>query len=218
MKRTTKTLTVALSAALVLGAVVVGPADAKKKKKPKPTPTVAACPTFTPVEPQTGSGEGAEALEAAVVTVTDEHTEEAPLVIDYEHGAALWIPFTGVAVQEDTQFFNLQVDSSVPAPGLFLRQEWGTPSPSDMDLYLYDATGAEVALSGSSNAPEPLGGPDSPSAGTPLDQTTGASGYESISGFAAADCAGYTVESRAFSTMGETMQLKIWLGEVEAAE
>ena len=174
------------------------PAAAKKKPK--------GCPTFAPVEPNSPSGETAEALETPVVKVTDKATAEAPIVIEYEHGMALWNTATQEPIVEDTVFFNFQVESKKAAPGLYIFQEWAAHPPSDMDLYLYDGLGEQVASSGSANA-FPVHVPT---------QETGAWGLESIPGFATSNCAGYTAESRAFTTAGEAMTLTVWLGEPSA--
>ena len=195
-------------ASLLVGSMVAGPADAKKKKKKKKK----GCPAFAPVQPETASSNGADALEAEIVKITDAMTEEKPLVIEYEHGAAAWVPFTSQKVQEDAKYFNFQVVSKAKETGLYIRQEWPTPSPSDMDLYLYK-DGAEVEHSGAYNlAPVPA----------PLidfsDRERGGMGFESIPGFPSAKCEGFTVESRAFDTTGEDMTLKVWLGEIVPLE
>lgn len=207
-RRIVRPLCVVATAALILGAFAAAPADAKKKKKKPPVP--AGCPAFTPIEPNSPSGEKAEVLEQPVVKVTDEHTADKPLVIEYEHGAALW-SITQDPIQEDTVFFNIQVDSANPDTGLYVFQEWAKRPGSDMDLYVWDgASGDEATHSGSSNlAPTPL--PPTPVINH--GQTTGAWGLESVSGFPVLDCAGFTVESRAFSTPGEAMTLSVWLGE-----
>jgi hypothetical protein len=195
--RIVRSLALIATASLVLGAFAAVPADAKKrKKKPK------GCATFAPVEPQgSASGETAEALEAPVVQVTSAATEEAPIVTEYEHGPALWETLTQTPIQEDTQFFNFQV---VGEGGLHLRMEFA--EDSDIDLYLYDGTGARVASSGAANqAPVP---------GVLDSNGNGGIGFESIPGFAASNCAGFTVESRAFMSPGTPVTLTAWLGEV----
>jgi hypothetical protein len=208
-QRTIRTLSVIASAALIVGAFTAGTADAKKKKKPKP-PAPVGCPVFTPVEPASDSEQTSEVAEAPVAKVTDEHTAEKPLVMEYSHGAAFWT-INQVPVQEDTVFFNLQVQTAQPERGLYVFQEWSKTPGSDMDLYLWDgATGEQAVSSGSSNlAPQPL--PPTP----PVNhgQTTGAWGLESISGFPVTNCAGYTAESRAFTSPGEDMTLSVWLGD-----
>lgn len=183
-------LTVVLCLALVAGAFAVTPAQAgKKKKKFSCAPATAAAPT------EGHSGNAEEAAEAEVVNITAAHTEEAPLLIEYEHGPAL------DPVAEDTLYFAFQVVSKTPGAGVYVLQEW-PGSMSDMDLYMYDSAGTEVAYSGSFN---PSGLPDSGG--------NGGQGFESIPGFPADPCSPYTLESKAYATMGEPMTLKIWLGE-----
>lgn len=208
--RSIRALSVVASAALIVGAFVAGPAEAKKKKKKPPVP--AGCPTFAPIEPNSPSGQTAEVLEQPVVKVTDAHTADAPLVIEYEHGQALW-SITQEPIQEDTVFFNIQIDSANPEANLYVFQEWAKQPGSDMDLYIWDgATGEEATHSGSSNVtPVPV------AEGSEYHgQGTGAWGLESVSAFPVLDCAGFTVESRAFTTAGEAMTLSVWLGEPAA--
>jgi hypothetical protein len=202
--RIVRSLALIATASLVLGAFVAGPADAKKKKK---KPKVATCAPFTPVAPASNSGETAEAAEAPVVQVTSAATEEKPIVVEYEHGAAFWETVTQTPVQEDTQFFNFQV---VGTGGLHLRMDFSPES--DLDMYLYDgASGARVASSGAANQAMVAGDPT----GLGLDANgNGGPGFESIPGYAASNCAGYTVESRAFMSPGTPVTLKVWLGEV----
>lgn len=189
VNRFIRVLVCASTVALLLGAFSVPAAQAAKK-----------CPKFKPVAPNSPAEAAAEAPKQTIAKVTDKHTAEAPLVIEYEHGPGLWNTATQEPIEDDTKFFNIQILSKAAAPALNIRQEWGTPSLSDMDLYLYDAAGEEVAVSGAANvAPVPIPG------------QTGAMGYEEILGFAAARCAGYTIESRNFMTEGEAMTLRIWL-------
>lgn len=200
--RSIRTLAVLASTGLIVGAFAAGPADAAKKKKKKPVP---ACAEFAPPPVTSGGTTGSDAIEAEVSQVTTAHTAEAPLVIEFEHGAALWDAATHAPVQEDTKYFGIQLPPGVPQSGLFVRLDWPTPSPSDVDLYLYDDTGTEVANSGAFNfAPVPgvldAGG-------------NGGMGFESIPGLAVDQCSGYVVESQAFLTAGEPMTLSVWLGE-----
>jgi hypothetical protein len=202
--RITRTFAVVAAASMIVGAFAVGPADAKKKKK---KPTVATCPAFVPVEVASGGTTGAEAPKAPVVQVTDANTAEAPLVIEYEHGPAFWDSASHTPVQEDTKYFNIQVSTTNPAPGLYAKIEWPSPSPSDIDFYMYDG-GTEVAHSGAINI--------APVDAVVLDASDGANGgngFESIPGYPAANCAGYTFESQAFVTPGESMKLSLWIGE-----
>ena len=193
MRRSIRTLAVLAATALVVGAFMAGPADAKKKK----------CPKASFVEPASPSASRTEVPKGKVTTVTDKATAEAPLVIEYEHGPALWDTANQEPIMEDTKWFNIQVDSAAPAAALNVRQEWPIPSVSDMDLYLWDGpSGAQVAVSGAFNAaPVPVPGVFD----------TGGMGWESVSGLVVGDCAAVAVESRAFMTAGEAMTLKVWL-------
>lgn len=193
--RSIRTFAVLASAGLMVGAFAAGPADAAKKKK-KPF----SCAPATAAVPAPGhSANAEEAASAEVLNVTAAHTEEAPLVIEYEHGTAI----SDVGM-EDTKYFAYQVVSKKPGFGVYIRQEW-PGAVSDIDLYMYDGTGAEVAYSGAFNAaPVPVlfdsGG-------------NGGTGFESIPGFPADPCSPYTIESKGYLTPGEPMTLKIWLGE-----
>lgn len=197
--RTRKALTLVVAAGLVSGALVAGPAVAKKPKK---------CPAFKPVKPVSPSGETAEVLEAEVVKVTDAATADKPIVMEYSHGPALWNSATQEPIVEDTVFFNIQIQSKQAAPALNVFQQWAARPPSDMDLFMYEG-GEQIAFSGSANALP------TPSSQVPY-QGTGAWGLESIPGFATYNCAGYTIESRAFQTAGEDMTLTIWLAKPPA--
>ena len=200
MRTNTKRLfSLALTTALVAGAFVMPSAEAAKKKKFKCAPATATAPTAG------HSSNAADAATAEVVNLTAANTEEAPLTIEVEHGAALHEPAQGTPIQEDTQYLAFQVVSKVPETGVHIRAEWPS-TESDFDVYLYDATGAEVANSGAFNpAPVPLlldaGG-------------NGGQGFETIPGYPAAPCSPYTLESKAFLTPGDTVTYKIWLGEV----
>lgn len=198
-----RNISVVATAALLLGAFVATPADAAKKKKKKPP----ACPAPAFVEPQSPSESRTEVpgLEVSHV-VTDAATEEEPVVIEYEHGPAFWDTVNQEPIVEDTKWFNIQVDSAAPATGIYIRQEWPIPSVSDMDLYLWDGpSGTQLEVSGAFNV-FPMPTPVFP---------TGGMGWESISGALVSDCGGYAIESRAFTTAGESMKLKIWLGEIQ---
>ena len=203
-RRMFRSVAVLAAAALVMGAFLALPAEAGKRKKKKKVKT---CAAFTPAEPQSNSEQTAEALEAEVALVTDKNTKDSPLTIEYEHGPALWETVNQVPIVEDTLFYNIQVDSRSKTPTLNLRLDWDPVSESDIDLYMYDGSGAEVESSGAYN-PIPVPGV--------LDaEGRGGMGFESIPGFAASDCAGYTLESRAFTTTGQAVTLTAWLGAAE---
>ena len=206
--RSIRTLAVLASVGLLVGAFAVGPADAAKKKKRKKKGLV--CATYAPAAPASAAPAAADVPTEAVLKVTKAHTEEAPLTVEVEQGEGAWIydqDLHQVPVFDDTKFFNLQVYSSTPSTGLYVRTEWDTSAPDDLDMYLYNEAGEEVGGSGAFNAaPIP-----------PVSTTTGGPGFEQVSGFPIDQCGGATVESRTYLTAGQTVTLKVWLGEEVAA-
>ncbi|MFN2390061.1 MAG: hypothetical protein ABR575_10715 [Actinomycetota bacterium] len=201
----------AATAALALAGSALGATAASAAKKKPP------CPKFAPVAPTTDSQQADEAVEAPIIKLTDRHTEKMPLVIEYEHGTALWAPAGGIPIQEDTEFFNFQIYSRKPTAGLHLRMEWpepelthgaGLPSPSDIDMLLYDSDGNEIDSSQALNA--------APVPGVTDAGGRGGNRFESIPGAEVTRCLGYTVESRAAVTEAERMTLRVWLGDVAA--
>ncbi len=203
-RKAIKVAGVITSAALVLGAVAAGsPADARRAKR---------CKKFKAAEPQSDSESRTEARKVKVKKVTDKRTQKKPLVFKYSHGPAFWFvtdPIGGTpqgqrALVEDTKWFNIQVDSKKRNVGLYIRQEWSETPVSDMDLYVYDKFGSQAGSSGDFNQVE----------GTPINSGTGGQGFEQVSGLGTRDCTGYTIESRAFTSPGETMKLKVWLGKI----
>jgi hypothetical protein len=201
-RKSVKIAGVITSAALVVGALAAGsPVDARVKR----------CKKFKPAVPITDAETRDDAPKAKVVKVTDKYTQKKPLKINYDHGPAFWFITDPVDAEgqrpavEDTKWFNIQVDSKKKLVGVFVRQEWAATPVSDMDLYMYDKYGSQAASSGDFNQVQ----------GTPLNSGTGGQGFEQISGLGAKDCSGYTIESRAFTSPGEAMTLKIWLGKVQ---
>lgn len=193
--RSVRTLAVLASAGMIVGAFAAAPADAAKKKK-KPF----NCAPATATAPAKGhSSNAADASKAAVVNVTAAATAEAPLVTEFKHGPAL-----SEAHVEDTQYFAYQVVSKTPGQGLYVKLEW-PGKMSDIDLYMYDASGEEVALSGAFNPVAVPGLLDS--------NGNGGVGFETIPGFPADPCSPYTIESKAYATPGEPMKISVWLGE-----
>ncbi|MDQ3955773.1 MAG: hypothetical protein M3285_09520 [Actinomycetota bacterium] len=198
-----RSIGVTAAAGMLIGALVGGsaaPASAAKK-----------CKRFKPAVPITDSPSAAEARKAKVVKVTDKFTESKPYKVEYTHGPAAWLaadPSDPVNAQtplvEDTKWFNIQVDSKKKFAGLYTRIEWAATPVSDMDLYIYDKTGSQTGVSGEWNTVP----------GTGLYTGDGGMGYEQVLGMGAADCGGFTIESRAYMSPGEAMTLKVWLGSV----
>ena len=203
-RKSIKVAGVVTSAALVLGSFVAGPADAGKRKR---------CKKFKPAVPISDAETRKQAPSSKLFKVKDKHTAKKPLVIKYSHGPAAWFITDPVDAEgqrpiiEDTKWYRLLVDSKKRNVGLYVRQQWSNTPVSDMDVYLYDKFGSQVAVGGDFNQVDGV-------EGNPLDSGTGGPGYEQISGMGAEDCSGYVVESRAFTSPGEDMQLKVWLGKI----
>ncbi|MGH2694637.1 MAG: hypothetical protein ACRDJJ_07430 [Actinomycetota bacterium] len=181
-----RAVAVTASVALVFSALWATPAEAQKKK--------IKCPAF--------SAGYEDAAEAETIKVTDKATEKKPVTVEFDHPPSL------VAVADDYKYYNVQIFSKARQTGLYIREEFN--EVSDIDLFLYDEGGEEVASSGAFN-PAPIPGL------TDADGN-GGSGYESISGFATERCAGFSIESHAFLTPGTDVALTIWLGKPAKAE
>lgn len=208
--RTTKTLSVLASAALVLTGMLAGTADAKKKK-PKPPPAPPACAPFVA---------GEAGAEAPTSVVTDAATAEAPVVVELEGGMGLAddLGIPGIAgrpsVYDETSsvFQNIQVDSANPSAGLYVKIEF--PDRHDFDLYLLNSEGTAAANSGVFNPiPEGAHLPIAIGSGSPDGGWDGGSNYESVTGINTADCAGYTAQIKSYLTPGGAVKLSMWLGE-----
>ncbi len=166
----------------------------------------ARCKPFRPSAVPETSGDGTPALDAPVARVTDKATEEDPLVIEYEHELSYGVPLVR-ALDDDEKFFNFQVVSKRAAPGLHLRAEWDPVPHSDIDLYLHDRRGKQVAYSDAWNVPV-------------LDDVSdqvyyeghGGLGYEYIEGYGVANCGGYTLMSETALSPGTSVTLTVWLG------
>lgn len=196
--KTIRTLSVIASAALIVGAFAVGPADAKKKKKKPPVP--AACAAYTP---------GEAGAEAETSVVTDAATAEAPVVVELEAGAGFTsLSFQGQGYDETTSVFhNIQVDTANPTAGLYAKVEF--TSMHDYDFYMTYAEGGTAASSGDFQVlpGEGIG------SGEPDGGWEAGNDYESVLGIITPDCAGYTAEIVSFLTNGGPVTLSLWLGE-----
>jgi hypothetical protein len=194
--------------ALVLGAFVAGPAEAKKKKKKKPVPV---CAPFTPAE---------EAKDAKLTVVTDTATAEAPieLTVPTEAGLGFSNPSDASpdpAEHPDSAFQshawnNVQVDSAASEAYLYARLEF--PGHNDYDLMLRGPDGVAAFYS--------AGGPP-----YQVFDGTGHGGHsegdamsasENIDGAPTADCGGYSVDIAGATTQGGDVTLKLWLGPAPA--
>lgn len=190
--RIVRSLALIATASLVLGAFVAGPADAKKKKKKKPK--VATCAPYVP---------GEAGADAPVTLVTDAATADAPATLDVEVGPGLGAGRdpAGEGALVSHAFANLQVDSAASSAPLNVRISWSVP-PEDFDIYLDGADGTELASS-AGYGPIPGGS----------EYGSSAVGSESILGYPASDCDGFTVDIVGASTPGATVTVDYWLGE-----
>ena len=188
---------IVMAAALIGAGSLAGPAQAAKK-----------CGAYKPAEPQSDSLSRTDAPKAKVVKITEKFTADKPYLVEFDHGPAHWLitdpsgsgPQGQASVVEDTKWFNIQVDSKAKSALVNVRLQWLEGPQSDIDLYIWDRYGIEVARSADFNQVD----------GTPLN-STGGWGFEQVSDLAVADCTGLTIESRAFWTVGEAMQLTVWL-------
>lgn len=183
-----RTLALVASAALVLGAFVAGPAEARKKCRP-----------YKP---------GALGAEAETTKVTDAATEAAPVEVELSTG-----PGAGFTNADDPSgdtgatshaFHNVQVDSKSSTAALFVRIEF---LPTwDYDLFLRASYGGSVAYEADFNQ----------AAGAGLGGTQGGhaeQGASQIDGYLARDCDGFTADVAGSSTAGGAVTMKLWLGK-----
>ena len=197
--RSIRTLAVLASAGLIVGAFVATPAQAGKRKK---KPVVPACEPYSPTE-YNPDGE--------INLLTDAHTAEAPLVLEVAAPAGVGSSSNTEVGADDPShgapghsFVNVQVDSAATETGVYATLEY--TFPFDYDLWIRGDDG--VAAAGSAGfAP-----------GVPLLDGTGYGGHtgegtETIEGLITPDCTGYLVDIVSATTPGETVTLKLWLGE-----
>ena len=199
--RFTRTVAVLGMSALVLGAFAAAPADAKKKKKP------AVCKAYVP---------GEKGAEKPTITLTDAHTEEAPLVQTVTLAESIGdarvlsdIPEEG-PLAAGTDAFNVQLDTAAKEAGVYVLFEF--QMRRDYDLELWHSDGSYAARSHDFNllySPNP----DTYSNGGHAGEATDAS--EKIVGVRTPDCAGYTVETVNWLGEGGEFEIKLWLGEIK---
>lgn len=204
MLRTPKAIAVTIALALVAGAFIAGPAQAKKKKKKKP-PAPPVCAPYVPGE----LGSGAE-----IAIVTDEATAEAPVTVELDTGPGLGFSSTDPGGDEGATshvYYNVQVDSANPEAGLYVMSEFAPPE--EYDLFLRLADGSTVAYTAGANQ-SPVGWPVDP-LGLAGEGNGGRSefGSDILEGIRSADCAGYTVDVASAITPGGPVTLSLWLGE-----
>jgi hypothetical protein len=189
----TAALVAVLAAALSAPVALAAPAGCRPKVSP-PTDLT--------------DGDGPEFEKAPVLRITDAATEKRPVSVEFSHGPGVVV---SDAASQNSRFFKLAVVASGSATRyLNVRSEWPTPSPSNLDLYLY--RGDYVAGSGAFNNPV------LDAAHNQIDPQEGGMGYEWIRDYPVFSCQGYALESFANWTAGETVTLKVWLSRKPAVE
>ena len=191
-----RTVAVVGMSALVLGAFVAGPADAKKKKK-KP----AVCAAFTP---------GERGADQPTVKVTDANTETAPLL----QPVTLDPEVTEGIVSHSESVFNVQVDSAAKEAGLYILFEFQDRRDYDMNVYHTDGSYAARA-----HGFQPILGTE-PTLEAEAGNLSGHAGEstpnsEKIVGIRTSDCGGWTVSAENYLGEGGDFEIKLWLGEIK---
>lgn len=193
-QKTIRTLSVVATAALLVGGLVAGTADAKKKPK--------KCAPYAPSQ---------WSSDIPVTMVTDAHTAEAPLEITVPTSPGAGTSSSDSPENSDESkaahaFLNVQVDSAAKLTGLYGTLEF-TPA-FDYDLFFRGNDGVGLAYSAGTSHLVPLLGID----GTGHGGHSGA-GTENIDGLQTADCTGYLVDVVTSIGPGGDVTLKLWLGD-----
>jgi hypothetical protein len=176
----------------------------KKKKECKKnsgkTPPGDKCAAYEPSE---------FSKEEPITIVTDEVTADKPIEIELETPEGVGTtsasgPDGGDGATSHV-FVNVQVDSKAPRTGLWSRIEFAPEW--DYDLWVRNNDG--VAAAGSAGGP-PYAGPfDGTGQGGRAEM-----GAENVDGLATNDCQGYLIDIAGATTPGDTVTLKLWLGEI----
>lgn len=182
-----KILALVAVASLVLVTLPTGAAAGKR------------CRAYKPALVSSQSGQHADAAKEKIIVVGDSATQEDPITVAYEHSVGLDLGASYDVIVADGRFFNLQIRSKKASPTLNMRSEWASPSPQDVELFLYDRSGSEVDSSASFNPFPPLNNDDD------------GDGFEQITGIFTRNCDGFTVESQGGITVAVQATLNIWL-------
>lgn len=189
MRQAFRAFGVVAAAALVLGALVVGPAEAKKK-----------CAKF--VAPDW-------AADAETSIVTDKATADAPIEIELTTGPGAG--FTNADYPGDETghiehaFHNVVVDTTAKSANLFASIEF--PPAFDYDFFLRLPAGPSVAYEADFN-PATVAGPSGLGS---VEGGTSEPGLSRIDGYPVPDCYGYTLDAASSIAPGGPVTLKLWL-------
>lgn len=191
--KTVRRSAILAGAALLVGGLIAGPADAKKAKK---------CPKY--VAPDW-------AAEVETVTITDDATESDPFTVELSTGPGAGT--TNADYPDDSDgtishsFQNIVIDSKAKVANVYARVDF-IPA-FDYDLFLRLPSGPSAAYEADFNpftaaGPTPVGGYSDGSAGP---------GWSQIDGYATPDCSGYTLDVASSITPGGPATLTVWLGK-----
>ncbi len=134
------------------------------------------------------------------VEVSDAATKVRPVVIEYDQPGGLYYTGSG-PTGPGSVFTPVSVISQQRRPKLHVRIDWPTPSPADIDLFLYDHGSEPVAESYAWNV-------------GPLDEVEGNSGgegFEYIEGAPVRRCVGYWVGTSSWHSLRDRVTLRMWL-------
>lgn len=163
-----------------------------KKNNGKGPDESAGCAAYVP---------GEQGAEAETLTVTDAATEEAPLELEVETAEGLGVGRGSLGPLVSHAYVNLQVESSTPTAGLWVKVSFAPYQ--DYDLYLDPADGSgEVAAAGGFGPEQDAEPGDSQSD----------IGSETLTGIRTDDCGGWTLDIAGATTEGGTVTLTTWLG------
>ncbi len=197
-----RTVAVVSMSALVLGAFVAAPADAKKKKKKK---KAAACAAFQPGE--AGAGK-------PTVVLKDTATEAAPVAQKVTVAESIAdLDQTGRVSHAGVDAFNIQVDSAAKEAGLYALVEF--QPRNDIDLNLLHTDGSYAARSRSFNTIQETTDQGPYHISTQGHGGEGTDHSEKLVGIRTSDCGGWTLEVQNWLGMGGELEIKLWLGEIK---
>ena len=161
------------------------------------------CPRASAEPPSANSPEPT----GPVLRVTDHNDAAHPVVASYEHTTGL-SGFHYLNAGEQLVDHLVQVDSHGSRAHLWVRVEFAQ-SPTDIDLYIYDARAEQVAWSESSNEPAE----DAVGNVVFYESDSGGPGFENVNGLPVRRCASLTIETQNSRVVTSTpVKLTAWLG------
>lgn len=174
-----------------------------KKGKGGKGPGTAVCAPVTPAE---------AGAEKPTVVVTDEASEEKPVVQTVTLAQSLTEGILPDVSDISYDYFNVQVDTDNPDAGLYVLFEF--PERRDYDVSLMYPDGSYGARSRAWNTIIELNDQDPPGLSVTGHGGEATASSEKIVGIRTPDCGGWTVETANAFGEGGDFEIKVWLGEV----